>query len=112
VRFRYLFRYTDERAKNIGPWLREAKSGKLFVAGIPADAHGLPLPGFSIIDGEEVFVRSPYEAGEEEVYLSISHPDFVAMFRQWFDRLWQSANRIDPKLELTEQLAQLEHLRD
>ena len=53
-----------------------------------------PLIQFLVIDSEEVifaFYRWPILDAENEVRLSIKHPDIVRLFQDYFETIWQGA---------------------
>jgi tetrahydromethanopterin S-methyltransferase subunit G len=110
VRFRYLFRPSQGRITRVKEMLSTAVPGKYFTAALKGDLQGVPLMPFTILDDQEVFARSPYAVGEDEVYVSITHPEVVALFSQWFNRLWATALKIDPKIPYEEQAKELEDL--
>ncbi len=115
VRLRYLTsarrREEPELSVNrISRWLRDATPGKFFTAVLQHDAQCVPLVSAMIIDAQEVYVRPPYDLGEEEVYISIRHEGIVLLFRQWFEQLWQAADKIDPGCSYNDQLTRLESL--
>ena len=110
IRFRYLFRVNQGRIKRLKELLTKAIPGKFFGASLPYDVQSIPLPPFYIFDGEEVCTRSPYDIGEEEVYVSVKHPHVVSFFSQWFDRLWALSMKIDPQALYEEQIEALDRL--
>lgn len=93
IRYRYLFRATERRIEAVKTWLEPSNKGRFFTAGYKASEDSFPLMMFFIFDEEEVYVRNPYGYGEEEVYLSIRHPDIVALFSHCFNHLWRNADR-------------------
>lgn len=110
TRYRYLFRANAQRNVQVRKWLSNSVAGRFFTAGFSPRSLNAPMMVFVVLDNEEVFVRSPYEVGEDEVYMSIRHPDVVALFSQWFNRLWASATKIDPRLSYEQQVAELDRL--
>ena len=110
IRYRYLFYPSEAHIRKVGQWLEDSHVGKFFAASTPGQLSAIPMMVFVIIDNAGVFVRSPYEVGEDEVYLYLQHPGVIALFSQWFRRLWATSVKIDPRLSYEEQLAQLDGL--
>ena len=110
ARHRYLFQVNERRANLAKEWLVHSVPGKFFTAGFGGFLRTIPMVNIIILDGEEVFTRSPYQVGEEEIYMSIRQTDIVAFFTQWFNQLWNSATRIDPALPHDQQAAEIDRL--
>ena len=56
-----------------------------------------PLLEFFLIDGEEVvlsFYRGEKLSKEEELHISIRHPEIVSLFQDYYDAIWQGATVI------------------
>ncbi len=105
VRFRYLFQSREGRTKGIQSLLKVAKAtGKFFSASLPHNKDEFPILSFVIFDNVELFTRSPYNLGDDEIYLSIQHPDIVSLFLQWYNQLWNIATKIDPRLPYEKQM--------
>lgn len=57
----------------------------------------VPLMSYIIIDSNEVmlgFYRAPQLPSEGEVYLSVTQPDVVRFFKDYFDTLWIGSNKV------------------
>jgi hypothetical protein len=49
-----------------------------------------PLSGFMIIDDRELFIAYP----PKSIMLTIQHPSVVKLFSEYFDDIWQSAQKV------------------
>ena len=99
IRFRYVCSFRDSarltRVKNL---LSNPKIRKYFVGYYPDSHNNIPMPNFIVVDAEEVIGMFPYSYGEPEVWLSIRHPDVVKVFSDYFRRLWEDSQKIDPSI--------------
>jgi hypothetical protein len=71
-----------------------------------------PVLAFIIIDGEEVIIssyRAPYLPSAHEIRLATTHPDIVALFRDYYDTIWVGAQVLkDAATSFPEKLAAIE----
>ena len=57
----------------------------------------IPLLAFIIIDAEEVILssyRGPHRSSVNEIRLATTHPDIVAMFSDYYETIWMSAEKL------------------
>ncbi|MBW3572103.1 MAG: hypothetical protein KY467_13470 [Gemmatimonadetes bacterium] len=99
IRIREVFTFPSagrvERARKV---LQDERAGTHYVRYFDVDHQRLPpLLQFTLIDRDEVIfgthrgeVRGPH--GEQ--YLAVRHPRIVALFADYFDNIWGSAERL------------------
>lgn len=94
IRFRYVCAFDEGRLNRVKKHLSNPKISKFFVGYFPANVKAVPIPGFLVLDEEEVIITFPQAYGTAEVWLSIKHPEVLRMFIGYFGRLWGDSNKI------------------
>lgn len=101
ITYRYMITNDKKRRlNNIKEFMNKQELTKLFVAYNQADYPKLPLMSFVIFDKCEIFIRVPYEYGEDVEYLAIKNMEIVTLFLNYYDKLWGNSIKIKSKSDL------------
>jgi sugar-specific transcriptional regulator TrmB len=77
--------------------------------------HNTP-PSFIITDNKEILLETNLKTGREHFNLWTDHPDYVAIFKDYFRRMWENSVGIQHRVDLlvtgTESIAQSSERRN
>jgi hypothetical protein len=88
----------------------QSHTWKVFVASISSQFGNLPLPVIHIFDYEEVCTRSPFETGEDEIYISLSSRKSLNSSSNASINFWFTPTKLDPTMNYAEQAVFLDRL--
>lgn len=109
VKYRYIGLINEERQfRSVKDVLEKKVTHNFYAAFQYKPEKGFPLLNFVIFDKEEVFSRAPYSIGEDPVYISVRCKEIAELFGGYFEKIWNSAT----KIENVDTLKELLHIAD
>lgn len=97
IKYREVSSLTDERYFSRSMKLLEEEYYSYHLGYYDVSENPIPLISFIMIDSNEVivgFYRVPTLPPEGEVHLSVSQPDLVRLFGDYFDTLWVGSDKV------------------
>ena len=109
IRFTWLSTMSGSaRAKRAIRLLRKHSSNSnLYIGKIGEIKNNFPLFSFIIYDNKVLTIRAPYREGRKGRYFAITSPTVIEMFVDYFNRLLETADKLEPKEEIFKYLEKM-----
>ncbi len=102
IKYRYITASNDKRRKNFVKINLTEDKGK-FKAGYYSNLEKqLPLINFIVFDRKHVMIRVPYAYGKTGKYYSIENKEFIPIFMEYLEQLWNDSIKIETQPDLDE----------
>lgn len=108
ITYRYIGIVDIKRRMNSMKQLMENKDlTKLFVGCVLNVPDKFPMMSFVVFDKQELFIRIPYDYGEEANYMTIEGKEVVDLFLGYFEKTWNSCIKVKNIEQLNNVLSSL-----